>query len=187
MSSGIKKDVDFFSSVRAESAFQGRKFGTLPLILPCAAVLAVILALWGAFSLLGGNAGRKLESLGTSIGGTAVSLEASGEKTMTAVTDIIAVRQAYAADSALTAKALEAVFAAQPTDLIMTEATYSSQKLTFACKSKRELCGADFAQLLREAPEFSAVDYAGVTAVGGEYSFTVTATIAKEEASKDAN
>lgn len=186
MLSGIKKDVDFFAVVRAESVFRSRKSVPLPLILPCAAALAVILALWGTFSLLGGNAGRKLESLGAAIGGTAVSLEASGEKTTTAVTDIIAVRQAYAEDFALTTKALEAVFAAQPTDLIITEATYSSQKLAFACKSKRELCGADFAQLLREAPEFSAVDYAGVTAVDGEYSFTVTATIAKEEAWVDA-
>lgn len=173
----INKNINFFKLVSEDfgrTIETGKRFN---LILPCVSAAVLVVAAWIVLSLLTSGVENEISLIMANMGVT----RADGETRETDVLDVIIAQRAYAQDSKFSSSLLKEVFTCQPQDLQILDAVYSNGTITFNCFSERELCGADFARLLRELPEFGKIDYSGISKSGEGYGFTVSAVIAAGE------
>ena len=166
----ISKNIDFFAFVRKETP--GRRC-TMSVAV-CVAALVIVLVLWLVFTLLKVSIGSDEAPDFTNQTG---SSQAADSVSINPFTEAAAI---FESERVSLTGAFEAVFASQPVDLQILSVSYARQVITLECQSGRELCGADFAALLRETQVFSHVRYEGVSRSGDRYTFTVAVTVLEE-------
>lgn len=170
----VKKNIDFFEQVRADTKITGLSGKRTPFILPLCAVILPVLICWGIFSLLGFNAGQRLSAIGANLSGIENPAGFSDGYNAPAIEDMLKMELDYNDGNRLTSGRLKEIFALQPDDLSVLGVTYYDNVITIDAWSARELCGADFAKLLSESGAFSGVSYNGVIASDNGYSFTIS-------------
>lgn len=169
----VKKDIDFFALVRADSEVTSRDDKNTPMLLSVGIAILLVLVSWLTLSWLNLGAGRRLSEIGASLSGVKEAEVLDGGS---AINDMIRIEQEYNNASRFSSGRLKELFALQPSDLEVLSVSYYDNKFTMDCFSARELCGADFARLLRESGAFSDISYTGVTASSGGYSFSLSFT-----------
>lgn len=170
----IKRNIDFFEQIRSDSEINSRPDKRMPLILPFGAAILLVLISWGIFSWLNFDAEQRLSAIGASLSGVTESAGASNGLSASVIEDMLQMELDYNNSNRITSGRLKELYMLQPDDLSVLGVVYSDDLITIDCWSGRELCGADFAKLLRESGAFSDVNYNGVTASGGGYSFSIS-------------